>query len=382
MTTRRFVRAAVVAGAIACAASGAGVLHAQQQAQAAAPMIRVLPIRGNLFMIEGDGGNVTVSVGKDGVLMVDTGLAQNADRLLATIEQLQQEMAVREEWYEKRVATPSAAEARSTVADRYVPPPVKPIRYIINTHVHPDHVGGNAVFREHGQTFTGGNVANDIKDAREGAAILAHENVLNRMAEPPKGEQPAPAEAQPTDTYYRDSLKLSHYFNGEGVQLIHLPQAHTDGDSIVWFRGTDVIATGDIYVTESYPVIDVARGGTIDGIVDALNKIIDMSFAEFRTEGGTLIIPGHGRISDIADVTYYRDMTVILRDRIQDAIKKGMTLDQVKAANLTVDYEPRYGSKTGFWTTDKFLEAAYTSLGGGKAQTTTARQGAPGRTQE
>lgn len=367
---------------LACAAFAGSALHAQQNQAQSAPAIRVLPIRGNLFMIEGDGGNVTVSVGPDGVLMVDTGLAQNAGRLLATIEQLQQEMATREEWYEKRVATPTAAEARSTVADRHVAPPIKPIRYIINTHVHPDHVGGNALFRAHGQTFTGGNVANDIKDAREGAAILAHENVLNRMSEPPQGQQPAPAEALPTDTYYRDSLKLSHFFNGEGVQLIHLPHAHTDGDSLVWFRGTDVIAAGDVYVTESYPVIDVARGGSINGIVDALNRIIDMSFAEFRTEGGTLIIPGHGRISDIADVTYYRDMTVILRDRIQDAVKKGMTLDQVKAANLTIDYEPRYGSKTGFWTTDKFLEAAYTSLGGGKAPTTTARGGTQGRTQE
>lgn len=355
---------AAVALGIVALASAIG-LHAQQPAPAA---IRALPIRGNLYMIEGAGGNVTVSIGKDGVLMVDTGLQQNAERLFASIQQLQQEYLAREEWYEKRVATPTAAEARSTVADRHVPPPAKPIRYIINTHVHPDHVGGNAFFRQHGLTFTGGNVANDIKDAREGAAILSHENVLNRMIEVPQGQQPAPEDAVPTDTYYRDVMKLSHFFNGEGVQLVHMPKAHTDGDSIVWFRTTDVIATGDIFVTESYPVIDVARGGSIDGIVDALNHMIDMSFAEFRTEGGTLIVPGHGRISDLADLTYYRDMTVILRDRVRDAIKKGMTLDQIKAAKLTIDYEPRYGSTTGFWTTDKFLEAAYQSLKSQKSE--------------
>jgi glyoxylase-like metal-dependent hydrolase (beta-lactamase superfamily II) len=209
-------------------------------------------------------------------------------------------------------------------------------------------------------------VANDIRDALEGAAILAHENVLVRMTQPGEGQQPAPPDAQPTDTYYNDVMKMSHFFNGEGVQLVHAPKAHSDGDSIVVFRGSDVIAAGDVYLTESYPIIDVERGGTINGIVDALDRIIDLSQAEFRTEGGTLVIPGHGRISDMADVTFYRDMTVILRDRVQDMIKKGMTLDQIKNAKITGDYEPRYGATSGFWTTDKFVEAVFTTLGGGQ----------------
>ena len=157
-------------------------------------------------------------------------------------------------------------------------------------------------------------------------------------------------------------MKLSHFMNGEGVQIIHIPNAHTDGDSLVYFRGSDVIATGDLFVTTSYPIIDIERGGNVQGIIDALNRILDLSIAEFRTEGGTMIVPGHGRLCDSADVAYYRDMVTIIRDRIQEMIKKGMTLDLVKAAKPTRDYDPRYGATTGFWTTDMFIEAVYKSL--------------------
>jgi glyoxylase-like metal-dependent hydrolase (beta-lactamase superfamily II) len=158
-------------------------------------------------------------------------------------------------------------------------------------------------------------------------------------------------------------MKLSHFFNGEGIQLLHEPAAHTDGDTLVHFRGSDVIAAGDVYLTTSYPIIDVQRGGTINGVIDGLNRILDLSVAEFRTEGGTLIIPGHGRISDSADVAYYRDMVTIIRDRIQSMMKKGMTLEQVTAAKPTADYDPRYGSTTPPWTTEMFIEAVYTTLG-------------------
>ena len=142
-------------------------------------------------------------------------------------------------------------------------------------------------------------------------------------------------------------MRISHFFNGEGIEILHRPAAHTDGDSIVRFRGSDVIATGDLFVTETYPVIDIERGGNIQGVVESLNRILDLAFPEFRTEGGTMIVPGHGRIADSADVAYYRDMVTIIRDRVQGMIKKGMTLEQVKSAKPTADYDPRYGATTG-----------------------------------
>ena len=320
--------------------------------------VQVLPVRGNVYMLLGAGANITASVGRDGVLMVDAGRAQMSDQVLAAIRTLQDELDLRD--------TPlgRGAETRSSVASRNIEPPAKPIRYIIDTSADPDHAGGNEKIRMAGRTFTGGNVAGNIADAGEGAAILAHENVLQRLLEPEPGEEKAGPDAQPTDTYYTDSMKLSHFFNGEGIQLIHQPAAHTEGDSLVWFRGSDVIAAGDIYSTVSYPVIDVKHGGTINGVIDGLNRILDLSVAEFRTEGGTLVIPGHGRLSDSADVAYYRDMVTIIRDRVQAMIAKGMTLDQVKAARPTADYEPRYGASSGSWTTDMFVEAVYVTLKG------------------
>jgi glyoxylase-like metal-dependent hydrolase (beta-lactamase superfamily II) len=144
--------------------------------------------------------------------------------------------------------------------------------------------------------------------------------------------------------------------------MIHRPAAHTDGDTMVYFRGSDVLSTGDLFVPNSYPVIDLARGGSIQGVIDALNEILDIAIPEFRLEGGTMIIPGHGRLCDVADVAYYRDMVTIIRDRIQDMIRKGMTVEQVKAAKPTIEYDGVYGSTSGFWTTDMFVEAVYKSL--------------------
>jgi len=323
--------------------------------------VKVLPVRGNIYVVMGGGANITLSVGRDGVFMVDSGSEAMSDQVIAAIRAVQQ-------WVEAKTAASAppvtyGAETRNSITEaRRADAPPKPIRYIVDTSIAPDHIGGNVALANAGKTFTGGNVAGQLSDVSQGAAILGHENLQNRMANPPAGQPKFPTRAQLTDTYPTDSMKLSSFFNGEGIVLMHQPAAFTDGDTMVYFRGSDVIAAGEIYRTTTYPVIDVAKGGTINGVIEGLNHIIDLSVPEFRSEGGTIIIPAYGRISDIADVAYYRDMVTILRDRIQDLVKKGMTLEQVKAAKASADYDGRYGATTGPWTTEMFIEAVYKTV--------------------
>jgi cyclase len=337
---RQWRAALIIAAAVVAAIVGsAGLTRAQQNPnQSSAPPappardyskaeVHILPVQGNVYMLVGAGGNITVQIGDDGVLLVDTGVVQMSDKVLAAVRSLSN----------------------------------KPIRYIINTHVHADHTGGNEAIAKAGGTIAGGNVVGDIgASAGDQATVIAFQTVLERMSAP-NGQQPAaPQGAWPTETYTTPERKL--FFNGEGIEMIHIPDAHTDGDTMVFFRRSDVISTGDDFVTTGYPLVDLARGGNIQGVIAALNRVIKIAIPEDLQEGGTMVIPGHGRLCDVADVVFYQEMVTIIRDRVQDMINKGMTLEQVKAAKPTQDYDPRYGSTTGFWTTDMFVEAVYKSL--------------------
>jgi len=308
------------------AAIAALVLLASGAARAAAAQdIQVLRVQGNVYMLAGPGGNTIVQAGDAGVLVVDTQTAAVSDKLLAAI--------------------------------RGISP--KPIHYIVNTSIGADRIGGNAALAKAGptrpnatpvQAGLGGNV-----DGK--TTILAHETVLNRMI---ANKEIAP-DGWPTETFFGDDKEI--FFNGEGIEVLHQPAAQTDGDAIVFFRRSDVIATGDLFTTTMYPVIDAQKGGSINGIIAALNRIIDLAIPDHKVqEGGTMIVPGHGRLCDEQDVIEYRDMVTIIRDRVQYLIGKGRTLDQIKAAKPTLDFDPRWGATSGPWTTAMFVEQIYRDL--------------------
>ena len=288
-------RIRLMLGAIAAALIFAAV-------DARAQQLDTVQIRPNVWVIFGAGGNVTVHLGEDGVILVDSGSEAMAARTLAAVQAITR----------------------------------APIRMIINTSADPEHVGGNDKVGAAGMPINPDNFTDE-----ERATVLSHENVLQRMSAP-KG---------------RD----------EAVQVIRQLGAVSDGDVIVHFRRADVIATGDIVDLRRFPVIDAAKGGSIQGELDALNRLLDLTVPPMPLvlkPGRTLVVPGHGRISDYGELVDYRDMVTTIKDIIEDMIKKGMTLEQVKAANPTAGYRKRYGSDTGAWTTDMFVEAIYNGVKG------------------
>ena len=302
--------------------------------QEAADGLDLVQIRPNFYVIAGAGGNIVMQTGPEGVILVDAGSAAMSDKVLAAI----------------RRVTPL------------------PIRYIINTSMDPDHVGGNDRLARAGLSILPGAVAagaglNDDLVSNSGrASVLAHENVLTRMTAA-TGAQALPFGHWPTKTFaFR---QYSMYLNGEGIQVIHMPAAHTDGDTIVFFRRGDVIATGDIIDTTRWPVIDIKRGGTVQGELDALNRLMDMSILNVPLQWNadrTFLVPGHGHVYDKLDLLEYRDAVTVVRDRVQDLLDEGKTLAQVKAANPTLGYRSQYGTDTGPWTTDMFVETIYNEL--------------------
>lgn len=323
MKTKCTIVAALVVSALALSAP----IGAQNQAA----VFDVLPVQGfnntMVYMIVGAGGTVTAQIGEDGVLLVDTGTAENSDKLMATIRRLTS----------------------------------KPIRYIINTHAHLDHAGGNDNILKAigGQRTSQGGGGGGVENP-EGPLMVTHQNTANLMTDM-GGDKPVYSDgAIPKSTFITRDKQI--YFNGEPIELWWHGNGHTDGDIFVFFRRSDVISAGDFLQTDTYPAFDPEVGGGLQGILDGLNHLIALAVPRFNNIDGTRIIPGHGYLSNQSDLAEVRDMATIIRDRIQFMIGRNMTLVQVKAARPTFDFDPVFGSTTGAWTTDKFIDAVYADL--------------------
>ncbi len=312
-------------------------LAQQLDSQVLGDGIELFQVRPNFYVLTGAGAHVSVQVGRDGAVVVDAGDAAHADRLVTELKKL--------------TAT-------------------RPIRYVINTSVDPDHIGGNEQVSKAGRSLLNAGAGLGSGMTNDGAAaILAAEGVLLRMSAPTGATAAYATSAWPTETFAQPRKYM--YLNDEGIEVLHQPAARTDGDSIVFFRRSDVVVTGDIIDFRRFPVIDIARGGSINGEIAALNRIVDLAIPSvpiISREAGTVVVPGHGRLLDQTDVAEYRDVVTIVRDRVESLRMQGKSLADVKAANPTEGFRARYGSDTGAWTTDMFVEAVFRSLAAGAPQ--------------
>ena len=328
---RGFWTGAVVLLTIAVLTSGAASLARAQQGTGGD--LEVVQVRPNFFMMAGAGGNIAVQVGPIGAIVVDTGTEQRSDQVLAAL---------------KRLTDGS-------------------VRYIVSTSADADHTGGNDKVARAGKTILGNTgsagVSEDVYTNGGAASVLAHENVLRRMSASGGQGRSVLAALWPTKTYSGKSYPM--YLNGDAIQVINMPAAHSDGDSVVFFHRADVIVAGDILDTTRFPVIDVAKGGSIQGEIDALNRIVELTVPPFPLafqEDRTYVVPGHGFVCDFYDLVEYRSVVLMMRDRVQDLISRGMTLEQVKAADPAKGFKKRYGAEAGPWTTNMFVEAVFRSL--------------------
>ena len=283
----------------------------------------VLKVQGQVYLIAGAGGNIAVQTGDDSVLLVDTGYEQMAPKVIAAVRKLSN----------------------------------KPLRTIVNTTLMDSHTGANGLLVKEGHQID--NNGPGLGGRPNEADLVGHARLTAIMTS--IGRSKIAVDRWPPSTYPGKQKDLSS--NDEPVVILAVPNAVTAGDSMVWFRKSDVIATGEIMNMASFPYIDVAHGGTINGILDGLNTVLEITVPKHNQEGGTMVIPGYGRIGDEHDVLEYRDMVTIIRDRVQNAIKKGQNLQQIKALkpSVTYEYEPRF-NRDPAWTAEMFVEAIYKNL--------------------
>jgi glyoxylase-like metal-dependent hydrolase (beta-lactamase superfamily II) len=305
---------------------GSAAARAAAPATALARTVNVLHVQGNVHMLHTPRGNVTVLAGDEGIAIVDPLQAALADEIAAAIAALSS----------------------------------NPIRLIVNTQAHESRTGGNGALAARGRSIVGGNAVSsgvNQEALRATARIVAHENVLTSMT----AARPARSAGDlPTDVFSTDRRDL--FFNGEGVQISHVPAARSNGDSIVYFRRSDVISAGDLFRTDAFPFIDLEAGGSVQGVIDGLNAIIDLAIPAALQESGTMIVPGRGRLADESDVVEYRDMVVIVRDRVKDGLEKGLTLAQVQATAPTLGYDWHYGRSADGWSGEDFVAVVYREL--------------------